>query len=131
MRRIIAIALIAARSAVRSRLFLLLMLILLVTVIGLPLSIKGDGTVAGRIGLVVYYTLALSAVVLGAATLWTSCAAVSLEIEEKQIHLVMTKPVRGYQVWLGKWLGLVAMNTVLLLVVGPVTGDRASQGGLG
>ncbi|MEM7391804.1 MAG: hypothetical protein AAF492_05595, partial [Verrucomicrobiota bacterium] len=47
-------------------------------------------------------------------------AAVSMEIHEKQLHMVVTKPVHPIQIWLGKWLGLLVINGVLLIFSGIV-----------
>lgn len=114
-------AMIAFRSAVRSRLVLTLLVVLLATLVGMPLTIKGDGTLAGRLGIMLYYTLGLAAAILSVATIWAACGAVSLEIDDKSIHLVAVKPVRRMEIWAGKWLGLMAMNLMLLAVVGAVT----------
>jgi len=94
------------------------MAVLILAVLGLPLTIKGDGTLAGQIKIILYYTLGLSTVILGVATLWASCGAISQEVESKQIQLVTVKPVSAFEIWLGKWLGLLVMNTVLLFTVG-------------
>lgn len=121
MIKTLAIAFLTVRTAIRSRLFLSLMAILLVTIIGLPMTVKGDGTLIGQVKVLLYYTLGLTAIILGAATLWTSCGAISQEIEDRQIHLVVVKPVYRFQIWLGKWLGLLVMNTVFLCLAGSVT----------
>jgi hypothetical protein len=68
--------------------------------------------------ILLYYTLGLVSIILGVTTLWTSCAAISHEIEEKQIQLSVAKPVRRFQIWLGKWVGLLIVNAVLLAVTG-------------
>jgi len=102
------------KSAIRSKLFVSLMGILLLTVIGLPMSVKGDGTLAGQVKVILYYTLGLASVILGVATVWASSGAISQEVEFRQIQLVVVKPVRHIQIWLGKWLGLVVMNALLL-----------------
>ena len=52
--------------------------------------------------------------------MWAGCAAVSLEIQERQIHLIVTKPVRRAQIWLGKWLGLLILNAALIAFSGAV-----------
>lgn len=120
MNKILAIAGIAIRNAVRSRIVIILLGILLLAIVGLPLTVKGDGTLAGQVRILLGYTLGLVGFILSLATLWAGCAAVSLEIQEKQIHLVVTKPVRRIQIWLGKWLGLVVLNAVLLAFSGAV-----------
>lgn len=120
MRAVFSIASIAFRSSVRSRLFAFLAVLLLITVIGLPLTVKGDGTPEGQCRVLVVYTLGFAVAILGIATLWLGGAAVSQEVEGKTIRLIAVKPVRTVQVWLGKWLGLLALNGVLLAFVGLV-----------
>ena len=120
MKPTLAIARIAFRNAVRSKVMLVLLAALLLAIIGLPLTVKGDGTLAGSIQILLSYTLGAVMLILSIATVWAGCAAVSQEIESRQIHLVLTKPVSRVQVWLGKWLGLVALNGLLLVVAGVV-----------
>jgi hypothetical protein len=120
MNKVFAIAGIALRNAVRSRIVMILLCVLLLVIVGLPLTVKSDGTVAGHVRILLGYTLGLVSFLLSLATLWAGCAAVSLEIQEKQIHLIVTKPVRRAQIWLGKWLGLVTLNAALLAFSGVV-----------
>src|SRR5439155_14121368 len=40
------------------------------------------------------------------------------DIEEAQMQVVAVKPVARWEIWLGKWLGLVALNAALLLLAG-------------
>ena len=120
MNKILAIAGIAIRNAVRSRIVIILLGILLLVIVGLPLTVKGDGTLAGQVRILLGYTLGLVSFILSLATLWAGCAAVSLEIQERQIHLVVTKPVYRVQIWLGKWLGLLILNALLVAFSGAV-----------
>ena len=120
MNKILAIAGIAIRNAVRSRIVIILLGILLLVIVGLPLTVKGDGTIAGQVRVLLGYTLGLVSFILSLTTLWAGCAAVSLEIQERQIHLVVTKPVARTQIWLGKWLGLLILNAALLAFSGAV-----------
>ena len=121
MKRILAIATIAIRNAVRSRIVILLLGILLLVIIGLPLTIKGDGTVSGYVQVLLGYTLGFAQVLLSFATLWAGCAAVSLEIQDRQIQLVAVKPIRRAEIWAGKWLGLLVLNAILLGFCGVTT----------
>ena len=119
--RLPAIAALAFRTAIRSRLVLSLMLLLTAVVIGLPLTLQGDGTLVGDVQILLNYTLGLAAMILGVATLWASCSSISREIEQRHIHLISTKPVHGLEIWVGKWLGLLAINAVLLGGTGVAT----------
>lgn len=118
MKKILAIANIALRSAIRSRIVIMLLLLLVLAVLVLPMTVKSDETASGYVQVLLNYSLGFSLMILSIATLWSGCAGVSAEIEEKQIHLVVTKPVSRLQVWLGKWLALMVMNAVLMAFVG-------------
>jgi hypothetical protein len=121
MRKILAIAVIAVRSAARSKVVLCLLALLLLTLFGLPLTLKGDGTPAGYVHLLLNYTLNMLFVLLTLTSLWAGCAAISTEIQDRQMHLLVTKPVRRAQIWAGKWLGLLAVNALLLTLAGIIT----------
>ena len=121
MRKILAIAGIAIRSAIRSRVVVVLLALLLVAIVALPLTIKGDGTLTGAVQVLLRYTLGAVNIILSIATLWAGCAAIATEVQEQQVHLLVTKPVTRAQLWLGKWLGLLALNAALLAVAGGVT----------
>ena len=121
MKTILAIALISIRTAVRSRVVIMLLGLLALTIIGLPLTIKSDGTVGGYVQILVRYTLGSAELLLSLASIWVGVAAVSLEIQEKQIQLLVTKPVNKLQIWLGKWLGLIAINVLALALCGGAT----------
>ena len=121
VRTILAIAGIAIRNAIRSRVVICLFAILALVIFGLPLVVKGDGTIEGQIRVMLNYTLGLAGLILSLTALWAGCAAISSELAEKQIHLVVTKPVSRLQIWFGKWLGLMAITTVLLVFCGVAT----------
>lgn len=113
-----AIAVLCVRSAVRSRFVICLLVLLLLTIVGMPMTIRGDGTLAGRAQVLLGYTLGLAGAIIGAAVLWVGCGAISQEIDSRQIHLTAVKPIHRFQIWLGKWLGLLAICAALLAVSG-------------
>jgi hypothetical protein len=114
MQPLLAIAWLTLKAAIRYRLLLVLGLLLLAAVIGLPLVIKDDGTARGFVQIMLTYTLSLTTGLLGFATLWLSCGTLAREVEECQMQMVAVKPVARWQIWLGKWLGIMALNALLL-----------------
>lgn len=120
MRRILAIAGITIRNAIRSRVVLVLGMALLVVTVVIPLTVKSDGTLHGELQIILRYSLGAASMLLALATVWAGCAAISLEIEHRRIHMVAVKPVPRSHIWLGSWLGLIVLNTVLLLFVGAI-----------
>jgi hypothetical protein len=118
MQRILAIVWLTWKAALRFRLFLVIAALLLASVIGLPLLIKGDGTARGFTQILMTYTLSATTVLLGISTLWLACGMLARDIEECQIQVVATKPIARWQIWLGKWLGIISLNAVLLFLSG-------------
>ena len=118
MQRILAIAWLTWKAALRFKLFLVIAVLLILAVVGLPLVIKDDGTARGFTQIILTYTLSAITALLGLSTLWLSCGTLARDIEECQIQVVATKPIARWQIWLGKWLGLVTLNAVLLAISG-------------
>jgi len=118
MQRILAIAGLTWKAAFRFRLFLVIAGLLLAAVVGLPLLLKDDGTARGFTQILITYTLSVITALLGLSTLWLSCGTLARDIEECQIQVVATKPVARWQIWLGKWLGIVSLNAALLALSG-------------
>ena len=118
MRQILAIAKLTWKAAFRFRLFWVLAGLLLLTVVVLPLLVKDDGTAQGFTQILLTYTLSLLTALLGFATLWLACGTLARDIEDSQMQMVAVKPVARWQIWLGKWLGLVALNAALIALAG-------------
>src|SRR5215472_17650587 len=113
MQQLFAIAWLTWKAAFRFRLFLVVAVLLLGSVIGLPLLIKDDGTARGFTQVLLTYTLSTISALLGLSTLWLACGTLARDIEDCQIQVVAVKPIARYQIWLGKWLGIVSINALL------------------
>jgi hypothetical protein len=118
MQRIFAICWLTWKAALRFKLFLVIAVLLILAVVGLPLVIKDDGTAQGFTQIILTYTLSAITALLGLSTLWLSCGTLARDIEECQIQVVATKPIARWQIWLGKWLGIVSLNAALLAISG-------------
>ncbi|MGD9874676.1 MAG: ABC transporter permease [Kiritimatiellia bacterium] len=115
MNRILSIAAVTLRSAIRSRIVVFMMLLLVFILVGIPPAIRGDGTLTGYVQVLLSYTLGFAGIILSIVAVWTGCTAVSAEIKTHQLDMVVTKPVPAIQIWLGKWLGILVLSFVLLL----------------
>ncbi len=114
MRSIWAVATNTIKQAMRMKVaavFLILLLILL-TVMGV--SATGDGTLKGRLQTFVSYGLSLTAILLSLLTIIISVYTVASDIEQRQIYTVITKPIRRFEFLLGKLLGVILLDVVLL-----------------
>src|SRR5271154_3292708 len=118
MQRILAICWLMWKAALRFKLFLVIAALLILAVVGLPLVIKDDGTARGVTQIILTYTLSAITALLGLSTLWLSCGTLARDIEECQIQVVATKPIARWQIWIGKWLGIVTLNAALLAISG-------------
>jgi len=118
MQKIFAICWLTWKAALRFKLFLVIAALLILAVVGLPLVIKDDGTAQGFTQIILTYTLSAITALLGLSTLWLSCGTLARDIEECQIQVVATKPIARWQIWIGKWLGIVSLNAALLAISG-------------
>jgi ABC-type transport system involved in multi-copper enzyme maturation permease subunit len=118
VQRILAIAWLTWKAALRFKLFLVIATLLILAVVGLPLVIQDDGSAQGFTQIILTYTLSTITALLGLSTLWLACGTLARDIEECQIQVVATKPVARWQIWLGKWLGIVSLNAALLAISG-------------
>jgi hypothetical protein len=118
MQRLLAITWLTWKAALRFRLFWVIAVLLIGSVIILPLVIKDDGTARGFTQILLTYTLSVITALLGLSTLWLSCGTLARDIEENQMQVVAVKPVARWQIWLGKWLGIVTLDLVLLAMAG-------------
>ncbi|MFZ0829099.1 MAG: ABC transporter permease [Verrucomicrobiia bacterium] len=114
MQRLLAIAWLTWKAAFRFRLFLVIAGLLLAAVVGLPILIKDDGTARGFTQILLTYTLSVITALLGLSTLWLACGTLARDIEECHIQIVATKPIARWQIWLGKWIGIMSLNAALL-----------------
>src|SRR5678815_3531993 len=81
MQRVFAVTSLTWKAAFRYRLFWVLSVLLLATVVGLPLLIKDDGSARGFTQILLTYTLSTISALLGLSTLWISCGTLARDIE--------------------------------------------------
>src|SRR5205823_2270213 len=54
----------------------------------------------------------------GFSTLWLACGTLARDSEECQMQVVATKPIARWEIWFGKWLGIMSLNAALLAITG-------------
>lgn len=114
--KLLSIAFLTFRSAVRSRTALSLAVLILLSVLAIPSFLDSDMEASQSVSLALFYTLSAVEVFLCIAAVWIGAASFSQDIRKKTIHLLLVKPVALWQVWAGKWLGLVSLFGLLLLL---------------
>jgi hypothetical protein len=105
-------------EAVRMKLPLVFIIALVLFVPVLPISLDAADPLKYRIQ--TFLTWAMMAVggLLSLMTVFLAVGTVTGEIGQRQIFLTLTKPVARWQYLLGKWLGIVSLNALLVLICG-------------
>lgn len=115
---IAAVARTVVDEAVRMRTALVLVVIVLVTLPVLPLVLDPGERLEYRVQFFITWSLGGSAFLLSMMTLLLACGTVTTDIETKRIHMSMTKPMARWEYLAGKWLGISALNLLLVALVG-------------
>jgi hypothetical protein len=116
MRRIWAVAVNTIKQAVRMKIAAVFIVLLLVLLPLMAISATGDGTLKGRLQTFTRDSMSLVGLLLCLLTIVLSIYSVTSDIQQRQIYTVVTKPVRRFQILLGKLLGVILLNTVLLAI---------------
>ena len=116
MTSFLAIVKLTCRSAMRSNVCRFLLFLLIVCVILVPNTIKGDGTAYGYIQVMLEYSTGIVALILSTSIIWLSCSEFCTDMENGQIHMIFVKPVSRITVWFGKFTGVFLIHLVLLII---------------
>lgn len=113
MSKIWAVARHMIAEGIRMKIALVFVVLILLVILGLPLSIEGDSSLTGAVQSFMSYGFSATGLLLGLLTIFLS-RSLSDEFVGRQIFLVMTKPIHRWQYILGKWLGICVLNAAFL-----------------
>ncbi len=116
MRSLWAVAKNTIAQAVRMKVAVIFIILLLILLPVMSLAMPGDGTLKGRLQTFVSYGLGLTNLLLCLLTIIVSTYTLASDIKERQIYTILTKPIRRFQFLCGKLLGVVLLDMVLLAV---------------
>ena len=116
MRCIWAIARNTIKQALRMKVAIVFIILLLVLLPVLGFTTTGDETLKGRLQTFLSYGLSLTSFLLCILTISISIYSVTNDIKERQIFTVITKPIRRFQFLLGKLLGVILFDIILLFI---------------
>ncbi|MEM9346693.1 MAG: ABC transporter permease subunit [Planctomycetota bacterium] len=108
-------------ESLRLGISLIFIIALLVVLPLLPAIFGSEDRVTYMVQRFLTFSNMIVAVLLGLMTVLLAAWTVSREITTRQIHMTLTKPLGRAQYLLGKWLGIVLLNAVLLVVAGIAT----------
>jgi len=104
-------------EGIRMKIALVFLVLVGLVVFGLPFSIEGDSSLTGAVQSFLQYAFSATAVLLGMLTIFMS-RSLADELVNRQIYLVMTKPIPRWKYIVGKWLGITTLNFTFLLCAG-------------
>jgi hypothetical protein len=116
MRSIWAVAINTIKQALRIKVAVVFTILLFVLLPALGITTTGDETLKGRLQTFVSYALSLMSFLLCILTIIVSIYSVTSDIEQRQIYTVITKPIRRFQFIMGKLLGVITLNAILLVL---------------
>jgi hypothetical protein len=108
------------KNAIRSHIFQLLLFVLALCVVFIPTTISGDGTAHGFIQISLKYSMAAVAFVLSLSSIWLGCQILSRDVENYELHMVVSKPTSRITIWLAKWTGICIIHLILLFAAAAV-----------
>ena len=114
MKALFAIVKLTLRNAIRSHVFQLLLLFLILCVALVPTTVGGS-TATDFIRVSLLYSLSGVGTILSLSALWVGCHVMSADIDSYQLHMVVSKPVSRVTIWLGKYLGVLILHLVLMV----------------
>jgi hypothetical protein len=114
IRRIAAVAGQSIRTSIRLRIFFCGLAALVVALLGLPFLVRHNGTARMFAQVMITYNLVAIVTILGLVALGLACQGLAGEIASGQLQVVAVKPIRRWQLWIGKWIGLSTLQAVLL-----------------
>ena len=116
MRSIWAVATNTIKQALRMKIAAVFVVLLIVLLPVMGVSMTGDGTLKGRLQTFVSYGLSLTSFLLCLLTIVVSIYSLTSDIKQRQIYTVITKPIRRFQLLLGKLLGVILLDIALLVL---------------
>ena len=120
MHSIWAIAKNTLSQAIRMKVALAVIVLLVVLLPLMSVIMEGDGTLLGKLQTFVSYGLGLVGLLLSVLTIVIATYTLSSDLKRRHLHLVVTKPVRRYQIVVGKLAGILILNVFLLAIFGGV-----------
>ena len=105
-------------EAIRMKIALIFIIGVVLLIPVLPILIDAQERLDYRIKFFLNWSLGGVSVLLSLMTVFLVCGSICTEIQRKHIFMTMVKPVSRIQYLIGKWLGVVLLNALLLAVSG-------------
>ncbi|MHC5059730.1 MAG: hypothetical protein ACYTFK_01405 [Planctomycetota bacterium] len=103
-------------QAVRMKVAVIVIVLLVILLPLMSVIMVGDGTLEGKLQTFISYGLSLTTWLLCLLTIAVSSYTLTNDVKRNHIHLVVTKPIRRFQILCGKLLGIIIIDVFLLAV---------------
>ncbi|MFK7961388.1 MAG: hypothetical protein AB8G96_12785 [Phycisphaerales bacterium] len=114
--RVLAVAHTVVKEATRTGIPLVFVILLLVILPLIPIGLDPENPLRFRIQTFLSRSIGFSYYFAACLTLFLACATVAFEIRDRQIWSIVSKPLSRGGYLLGKWIGILAVNFVLMTV---------------
>lgn len=106
------------KEASRTRLSLVFIVVLLIALPIIPMLLNDQDPLRFRVQAFISRSMGVTFVSAACLTLMLSCATIAFEIRDRQIWQLVSKPMSRLQYLVGKWIGVLGVNAVLLVIAG-------------
>jgi ABC-type transport system involved in multi-copper enzyme maturation permease subunit len=100
-------------EGLRMKIAVVFLVLIGLVVLGLPFSVSGDRSLTGAVQTFLSYSMSATTILLGLLTVFLS-RSLATDLVNRQIFLVLTKPIPRWQYVLGKWMGITLLNAAFL-----------------
>jgi len=111
---IIGVARTLLDEAIRMRLPVVLIVGVMVIVPVLPFVLDSGDRLEYRLQTFLSWSTMAVSLLLSLMTLFLAISTIVRELERKQVFLTMTKPITRWEYLVGKWLGIIVLNVVMV-----------------
>ncbi len=116
-----AVAAVMVEETLRRRVASICGGLLIVVLVTIPLLLHSNQVLEYRLSSFLGYSLFSTMFLVSILAIFGGCGSLCEEFTDRRIQTVLVKPVGRVRFLLGKWLGIVAIVSLLLLVSGLVT----------
>ena len=105
-------------EAIRMKIALIFIVLLVMVVPVLFVVMDAEQRLEYRMQMFLTWSLTTTSLLLSLMTIFLACGTICSEVTQRQIFLTLSKPVSRVGYLLGKWVGIVLINALLLSVSG-------------
>ncbi len=113
-----AVAATVLRESARSRVALAFVVLLLVMLPLLPLTLDLGAPLRHQVQSLLDRSLSLTFAMVAVMTMAVGCSTIAFDIRDRHIWHLVSKPLGTGRYLLGKWIGVISLNAIVLVVAG-------------